>query len=259
MLVRIRYDFFNIYFVFLQVHLFCPQQMTQNMFQEGLYQVFFKDTPSTDPQIQTTNHVELVNGRIHRWFGTVVNTRLLVSGVVQIISSLACILTTITHACVSYNCSVSMTTPVWSSLFIITLMGLNIFSLLFGFSALLANSLRSTEPAALSTNQQCPSVHTGKRLIKELVHFSWEYYKKLIHFYGPQKIWCIRSYRGKGGVFTSGSEFIWAWKWVFKLVAQIQQVSSDWVAVHWTSYCEVGGPNMKYEQILEWYMLVLLS
>lgn len=55
--------------------------MTQNMFQEGLYQVFFKETPSTSPLTQVTNHGELVDVRIHRWFGTVVNTRLLVTGV----------------------------------------------------------------------------------------------------------------------------------------------------------------------------------
>ncbi|XP_044050758.1 uncharacterized protein si:dkey-30c15.13 isoform X2 [Siniperca chuatsi] len=146
--------------------------MTQNMFQEGLYQVFFKETPSTPPLTQVTNHGELINVRIHRWFGTVVNTRLLVTGVVQILSALACILTTVTHACVSYNCSFSLTTPVWSSLFyvaagclamevqrkanklkIIALMGLNLFSLLFGFSALLVNSLTSTQPVALNTIQ----------------------------------------------------------------------------------------------------------
>lgn len=122
--------------------------MTQNMFQEGLYQVFFKETPLTHPPTPATNHSELLNGRIHRWFGTVVNTRLLVTGVrfyyhvlvetismfdcitvgllhtmyflqvVQILSALSCILATVTHACVSYNCSVSMTTPVWSSLFV---------------------------------------------------------------------------------------------------------------------------------------------
>ncbi|KAL7402946.1 hypothetical protein ABVT39_022183 [Epinephelus coioides] len=145
----------------------------QNMFQEGLYHVFFKETPPARPLTQVTDHRDLINGRIHRWFGTVVNTRLLVTGVVQILSALACILATITHACVSYNCSISMTTPVWSSLFyvaagclamevqrkanklkIITLMGLNLFSLLFGISALLANSLRSTQHVALNTNQQ---------------------------------------------------------------------------------------------------------
>ncbi|XP_071343959.1 transmembrane protein 253 [Trachinotus anak] len=147
--------------------------MTQNMFMEGLYHVFFKETPATRPQTQVANDEELGNARIHRWFGTVVNTRLLVTGVVQVLSALACILTTVTHACVSYNCSVSMTTPVWSSLSyvaagclamevqrkanklkIITLMGLNLFSLLFGFSALLANSLTSTQLVALNTNQQ---------------------------------------------------------------------------------------------------------
>lgn len=120
-------------------------QMSQNMFQEGLYHVFFKDTPSTQTQSQAASHVELDNARIHRWFGTVVNSRLLVAGVrcyaylvsyqllncapasraacvspqvVQVISAVACILSTVTHACVSYNCSISMTTPVWSSLFV---------------------------------------------------------------------------------------------------------------------------------------------
>ncbi|KAI4825649.1 hypothetical protein KUCAC02_021327 [Chaenocephalus aceratus] len=151
--------------------------MTQNMFQEGLYQVFFKETPLTHPPTPATNHSELLNGRIHRWFGTVVNTRLLVTGVVQILSALSCILATVTHACVSYNCSVSMTTPVWSSLFyvasgclamevqrkadklkIIALMGLNLFSLVFGFSTLLATGLSSTQHVALNTNQQGSSM-----------------------------------------------------------------------------------------------------
>ncbi|XP_059191850.1 uncharacterized protein si:dkey-30c15.13 [Centropristis striata] len=153
--------------------------MTQNMFQEGLYQVFFKSPPR--PPAEVTDHVELINSRIHRWFGTVVNTRLLVTGVVQVLSALACIFATVTHACVSYNCSVSMTTPVWSSLSyvaagflamevqrkanklkIITLMGLNLFSLLFGFSALLANSLSSTHPVALNTSQQRVGSYVAK-------------------------------------------------------------------------------------------------
>nr|XP_046250299.1 uncharacterized protein si:dkey-30c15.13 [Scatophagus argus] len=155
--------------------------MTQNMFQEGLYHVFFKETPPACPLTQVTNQGDLLNVRIHRWFGNVVNTRLLVSGVVQILSALACILTTVTYACVSYNCSISMLTPVWSSLVyvasgclaievqrkatklkIITLMGLNIFGLLFGFSALLANSLRSAQPATLNTNQQRVGSHVAK-------------------------------------------------------------------------------------------------
>lgn len=55
--------------------------MRQNMFEEGLYQVFFKDTPSPSPKTEVTNNGELSNARIHRWFGAVVNTRLLVSGV----------------------------------------------------------------------------------------------------------------------------------------------------------------------------------
>ncbi|XP_067356203.1 transmembrane protein 253 [Channa argus] len=154
--------------------------MTSNMFQEGLYHVFFRDTPIPHPT-QDTNQVELSNARIHRWFGAVVNTRLLVSGVVQVLSALACILTTVIHACVSYSCSVSMTIPVWSSLFylaagclamevqrkanklkIITLMGLNIFSLLFGFSALLAISLKYRQPVVLRSNQQRAGSYVAK-------------------------------------------------------------------------------------------------
>lgn len=37
-----------------------------------------------------------------------------------------------------------------------------------------------------------------KRLIKELVHFSWEYYKNLKHFYGAQKIWGVGTTAGGG-------------------------------------------------------------
>uniref|UniRef100_A0A3B5QW67 Si:dkey-30c15.13 n=1 Tax=Xiphophorus maculatus TaxID=8083 RepID=A0A3B5QW67_XIPMA len=152
--------------------------MMQNMFQEGLYQVFFKETPPASPSTETsnTNNENLTNVRIHRWFGTVVNTRLLVTGVIQVLSALASILTTVSHACVSYGCSVVMVTPVWSSLSyaaagclavevqrkagnikIIILMTLNIFSLLFGFAALLANSLASVEATDLSSYQQAGS------------------------------------------------------------------------------------------------------
>lgn len=39
-------------------------------------------------------------------------------------------------------------------------MALNAFCLLFGFSALLANGLRSAQPAELNTNQQVvPEIH----------------------------------------------------------------------------------------------------
>uniref|UniRef100_A0A087YJI2 Si:dkey-30c15.13 n=2 Tax=Poecilia TaxID=8080 RepID=A0A087YJI2_POEFO len=153
------------------------------MFQEGLYQVFFKETPPASPSTETsnTNNEELTNVRIHRWFGTVVNTRLLVTGVIQVLSALASVLTTVSHACVSYGCSVVMVTPVWSSLSyaaagclavevqrkasnvkIIILMALNVFSLLFGFAALLANSLASVEAADLSSYQQKAGSNVAK-------------------------------------------------------------------------------------------------
>lgn len=60
-------------------------QMTQNMFQEGLHQVFLKERPlpsvvsAADP---TTG--QLVEDRLVRWFRTVVNTRILLSGVTKI-------------------------------------------------------------------------------------------------------------------------------------------------------------------------------
>ncbi|XP_038155881.1 uncharacterized protein si:dkey-30c15.13 [Cyprinodon tularosa] len=157
--------------------------MRQNMFQEGLYQVFFKDTPPSSPTTQTsdTSNEELTNVRIHRWFGMVVNTRLLLTGLIQVLSATACILTTVSHACSRYNCSVTMVTPVWSSLSyiaagclavevqrkannikIIILMALNVFSLLFGFAALLANSLAKVEPEALDSNQQ----RAGSNVVK---------------------------------------------------------------------------------------------
>uniref|UniRef100_H3DKS4 Si:dkey-30c15.13 n=1 Tax=Tetraodon nigroviridis TaxID=99883 RepID=H3DKS4_TETNG len=154
-------------------------QVTQNMFQEGLYHVFFRDSPRGAAQVSSSGG--LTNARIHRWFGTVVNTRLLVSGVVQIISGFACILTTVIHACVSYSCSVSMSTPVWSSLFfmaagclavevqrkanklkVLSLMGLNVVSLLLGFSTLLADSLTAKQPVLLSTGQQRISSYVAK-------------------------------------------------------------------------------------------------
>ncbi|KAM9854752.1 transmembrane protein 253 [Aulostomus maculatus] len=161
--------------------------MAENMFQEGLYQVYVKETPPTRPVTQArpvtlvSNHEELGNVRIHRWFRTVVSTRLVVSGVVQILSAFACILTTITHACVSYKCSVSMATPVWSSLCyiaagclalgvqrranklkVIFLMGLNLLSLLLGFSALLAYTLRSEQQAPLNTSKQRAGSYVAK-------------------------------------------------------------------------------------------------
>ncbi|KAM6960578.1 transmembrane protein 253 [Aplochiton taeniatus] len=147
--------------------------MTQNMFQEGLYQVFFREQPSPRPLAPPADRVELGEVRITRWFGTIVNTRLLISGVVQVFGALASILATVTHACLRFSCSVSMTTPVWAGLFYVatggltievqrrpnklkvtTLMGLNIFSVLLAFCALLAYSFISIKPTALNTSQQ---------------------------------------------------------------------------------------------------------
>lgn len=50
---------------------------------------------------------------------------------------------------------------------IIGLMGLNVFSLLFGFSALLANSLVAKQPVALSTDQQ---VSLLSQLLLNMLH-----------------------------------------------------------------------------------------
>lgn len=148
------------------------------MFQEGLHQVYMETPPPHPPHPLTQgNHQgDLENARIHRWFGTVVNTRLLVSGVVQVLSAVACILTTVIFTCVSFNCAVYMATPVWSSLMyvasgfyamevqrkankvkIIALIAVNIFSLVFGFSAMMSTSLKSQDGSALNTKQRVGS------------------------------------------------------------------------------------------------------
>ncbi|XP_024859423.1 uncharacterized protein si:dkey-30c15.13 isoform X2 [Kryptolebias marmoratus] len=110
--------------------------MMQNMFQEGLYQVFFKEARQPQPTTQDSDTGELNNARIHRWFGTVVNTRLLVTGYV------------------AAGCLAMAVQRKASKLKIVALMALNVFSLLFGFSALLANSLVPVPPAALGSYQQ---------------------------------------------------------------------------------------------------------
>lgn len=62
---------------------FCPQK-SQNMFQEGLHQVFFKARPLPHPvPADDSTAGELMEDRLVRWFGTVVNTRLLLSGVTK--------------------------------------------------------------------------------------------------------------------------------------------------------------------------------
>ncbi len=54
------------------------------MFQEGLHQVFFKARPLPHPvPADDSTAGELMEDRLVRWFGTVVNTRLLLSGVTK--------------------------------------------------------------------------------------------------------------------------------------------------------------------------------
>ncbi|XP_063048468.1 transmembrane protein 253 [Engraulis encrasicolus] len=158
--------------------------MTQNMFQEGLYQVFFKEKPKprprTRPLITSSNQTEVKEHRLARWFGTVVNTRLLVTGVVQLLSSLSCILATAAYSCLIFSCSVSMTTPLWASLLYIfsggltmalqrkptkikamVLMSLSVLCLLLGLVSLVTFTLKPTDPKP-GTIQQ----HTGMYVLK---------------------------------------------------------------------------------------------
>lgn len=146
----------------------------QNMFLEGLHQVYMQP-PAPRPPAQS-GPGERDNTRIQRWFGTVVSSRLLVSGVVQVLGAVACILTTVIYTCVSYNCAVAMATPVWPSLVsvasgfyvmevqrraskvkIVALVAVNVFSSVFGFSAVMSTSLTSAEASALSPQQRVGS------------------------------------------------------------------------------------------------------
>ncbi|CAL8263514.1 unnamed protein product [Merluccius merluccius] len=51
-----------------------------NMFQEGLYQVYRRETQNDLPPPVTTNQGDLRDARMQRWFGTVVGSRVLVTG-----------------------------------------------------------------------------------------------------------------------------------------------------------------------------------
>ncbi|XP_037109250.1 uncharacterized protein si:dkey-30c15.13 [Syngnathus acus] len=151
--------------------------MSENMFQEGLYQVFFKERPQT----RLTEQQNLHHARIHRWFSSVVNTRLLVSGVVQFLSGAVCVLTAVCHACVSYDCSVAMTMPVWSSILfmaagcvavevqrkanklkIIILLSVHLLCLLIGSSLLLGYCISSQRPPTLNTRKQLVGSYLAK-------------------------------------------------------------------------------------------------
>ncbi|XP_056622728.1 uncharacterized protein si:dkey-30c15.13 [Triplophysa dalaica] len=147
-------------------------EMTQNMFQEGLYQVFFKERPQIRSLAVSTS-AELKEARLVRWFGTVVSTRLLLAGVVQILSAVSSVLSTISYTCLGFRCSVSMTAPVWCALLylatgslaidvqrkpkkikVMFLMGLNILSLLFGISSFITYTLKSTALGDVTTQQR---------------------------------------------------------------------------------------------------------
>ncbi|KAI2653388.1 Centrosome-associated protein CEP250 [Labeo rohita] len=83
-------------------------ETTQNMFQEGLHQVFFKERPLPNPvPADESTAVEPMEDRLVRWFGTVVNTHLLLAGVM-------------------------------------TLMGLNIFNLLFAVCSFITFFVKSS-------------------------------------------------------------------------------------------------------------------
>ncbi|XP_067275929.1 transmembrane protein 253 [Pseudorasbora parva] len=156
-------------------------EITQNMFQEGLHQVFVKERPLPS-QILAADSLtgELVEDRLVRWFGTVVNTRLLLSGVVQIFSAVSCILSTFSYTCLTFSCSASLTAPVWCGLFyvatgslaidvqrkpkkmkVMALMGLNIFGLLFAFCSFFTFFMKSSQ-LDKATPQQRIGVHILK-------------------------------------------------------------------------------------------------
>ncbi|KAK7151816.1 hypothetical protein R3I94_008232 [Phoxinus phoxinus] len=156
-------------------------EMTQNMFQEGLHQVFLKEQPlpSTVSDADSTTG-KLVEDRLVRWFGTVVNTRILLSGVVQIVSAVFCIFSTFSYTCLTFSCSASLTAPVWCGLFyvatgslaidvqrkpnkfkVMTLMGLNIFGLLFAFCSFFPFFMKSSQ-LDKATPQQRIGVHLLK-------------------------------------------------------------------------------------------------
>ncbi|XP_059363172.1 uncharacterized protein si:dkey-30c15.13 isoform X1 [Carassius carassius] len=156
-------------------------EKTQNMFQEGLHQVFFKVRPLPSPvPADDSTAGELMEDRLVRWFGKMVNTRLLLSGVVQILSAAFCILSTFSYTCLTFSCSASMTAPIWCSLFflatgslaidvqrkpkkikVMTLMCLNIFSLLFAVCSFVTFFIKSSL-MEMATPQQRIGVYVLK-------------------------------------------------------------------------------------------------
>ncbi|XP_073706704.1 transmembrane protein 253 [Garra rufa] len=149
-------------------------ETTRNMFQEGLHQVFFKERPLPSPvPADESTAVEPMEDRLVRWFGTVVNTRLLMAGIVQIFCAAFCILCTFSYTCLTFSCSASMTAPIWCGLCyiatgslaidlqrkpkkfkVMTLMGLNIFNLLFGVCSFITFFVKSSQMEKATPQQR---------------------------------------------------------------------------------------------------------
>ncbi|TRY91636.1 hypothetical protein DNTS_017027 [Danionella cerebrum] len=76
---------------------------TQNMFQEGLHQVFFKERPlaQTNPEGDSTSEA-------------ITEDRL----VIQVFCAVFCMFSSLSYTCLTFTCSASMTAPVWCAMFI---------------------------------------------------------------------------------------------------------------------------------------------
>ncbi|XP_041092665.1 transmembrane protein 253, partial [Polyodon spathula] len=139
------------------------------------------DLSSPDEGDTESIATEAREARITRWFGTVVNTRLLVTGVIQIFSAVTIIPTTLSFICMDFGCAVSMTTPMWATISylasgslalevqrrpkkakVTALMVLNMFSLLPGLCATITYGLQLAIEPKLLTWEQNISVYVAK-------------------------------------------------------------------------------------------------
>ncbi|KAK1152872.1 transmembrane protein 253 [Acipenser oxyrinchus oxyrinchus] len=155
--------------------------MNFNGFQEGLHEVGVMESPDTREVDMESIATEAREARITRWFGTVVNTRLLVTGVIQIFSAVTIIPTTLSFICMDFGCAVSMTTPMWAAISylvsgslavevqrrpkkakVTALMVLNMFSLLLGLCAMITYGLQMAIEPKLLTREQKIGVYVAK-------------------------------------------------------------------------------------------------